>query len=92
MLCGNFSESRGKKLKLNDVDGNIFVKVLDVWCGREDCQELALAELPLLASVADRFQMTEVTSVLEEAAAHGRAAACPHRPRPRRDHPAAHRL
>ena len=67
MLCGNFSESTGKKLKLNDVDGNIFVKVLDVWCGREDCQEVALGELPLLASVADRFQMTEVTSVLEEA-------------------------
>jgi hypothetical protein len=67
MLCGNFSESTGKKLQLNDVDGTIFVKVLDVWCGRDDCQEVALAELPLLAIVADRFQMTEVTSVLEEA-------------------------
>ena len=29
---------------------------------------MALAELPLVASVADRFQMTEVTTVLEEAA------------------------
>ena len=67
MLCGNFSESTGKKLQLNDVDKTIFVKVLDVWCGRDDCQEVALAELPLLAIVADRFQMTEVTSVLEEA-------------------------
>jgi hypothetical protein len=67
MLCGNFSESTGKKLQLNDVDGTIFVKVLDVWCGRDDCQEVALAELPLLATVADQFQMTEVTSVLEEA-------------------------
>jgi hypothetical protein len=68
MLCGNFSESREKKLKLEDVDGTAFVKVLDVWCGRKDCQEVALGELQQLASVADRFQMTEVTSVLEAAA------------------------
>ncbi len=67
MLCGNFSESRGEKLTLDDVDGRVFIKALDVWCGRKDCQEVALGEVPLLASVADRFQMTEVTSVLEEA-------------------------
>ena len=67
MLCGNFIESREKHLKLDDVDGTAFVKALDVWCGRKDCQEVALGEKPLLASVADRFQMTEVTSVLEDA-------------------------
>ncbi len=68
MLCGNFSESKEKKLKLDDVDGTAFMKALDVWCGGKDCREVALGEIPLLASVADRFQMTEVTSVLEEAA------------------------
>uniref|UniRef100_A0A7S0QU85 BTB domain-containing protein n=1 Tax=Cryptomonas curvata TaxID=233186 RepID=A0A7S0QU85_9CRYP len=67
MLCGNFSESREKRLKLEDVDGSAFMKALDVCRGRKDCREVALGELPLLASVADRFQMTEVTSVLEEA-------------------------
>ena len=59
MLCGNFSESREKKLKLKDVDGTAFKKALDVWCGRKDCQEVALGEIPQLASVADRFSMTE---------------------------------
>ena len=67
MLCGNFSESKEKKLKLDDVDGRAFIKVLDVWCGRNDCQEVGLREIMNLASVADRFQITEVTSMLEEA-------------------------
>jgi hypothetical protein len=67
MLCGSFSESKGKKLKLKDVDGGIFLKALDVWCGREDCRELEWGELQRLANVADRFQMTDVLSVLEEA-------------------------
>ena len=66
MLCGNFSESKEKKLKLDDVDGRAFIKVLDVWCGRSDCQEVGLLEIANLASVADRFQVTEVevTSML----------------------------
>ncbi len=67
MLCGNFSESRGKKLKFDDIDGRVFIKALDIWCGRKDCQEVGLGEVPLLASVADRFQMSEVTLMLEEA-------------------------
>jgi hypothetical protein len=67
MLCGNFSESKRKKLKIDDVDGRAFIWALDVWCGRKDWQEVELGEVPLLVSVADRFQMTEVTSVLEEA-------------------------
>jgi hypothetical protein len=33
MLCGNFSESKRKKLKIDDVDG---IWALDVWCGRKD--------------------------------------------------------
>ncbi len=46
------------------MDGRAFAKALDIWCGR---QEVELGEVARIASVADRFQMTEVTSVLEEA-------------------------
>ena len=53
-------------LKLKDVEQRTFGKALDVWCGREDCQEVELGQVQQLASVADQFQMTEVTSVLEE--------------------------
>ena len=67
MLCGSFSESKSKRLKLNDVDQRAFVQVMDLWCGRKDCLEVELGEVEQLASVADQFQMTEVTSVLEEA-------------------------
>ncbi len=52
---------------LNDVDGKLFTKALDLWCGRKDCQEVELGEVEQLANVADRFQITAVTSVLEEA-------------------------
>ena len=67
MLCGSFSESKEKKLRLDDVEISAFTKTLDVWCGRADGQEMELHELQQLASVADRFQITEVTSALEEA-------------------------
>lgn len=65
MLCGDFSESKAKTLKLADVGEKDFVDVLDLWCGRK--QEVELGEVPQLASLADRFQMTEVTCLLEEA-------------------------
>ncbi len=42
MLCGNFSESREKKVMFEDIDGTSFKKALDVWYGRKDCQEVAL--------------------------------------------------
>ena len=66
MLCGSFSESKSKIMELKQVNQRPFVKAMDVWCGRKDCQELELGEVEQLASVADQFQMTEVTSVLEE--------------------------
>ena len=68
MLCGSFSESQGKKLKLLDVDGEIFIKALNVWCGRVDSRGMELGELEQLATMADRFQITEVVSAVEEAA------------------------
>jgi hypothetical protein len=42
MLCGSFIESNRKKLQLNDVDGEAFSKVLDIWCGKESCPEIGL--------------------------------------------------
>ncbi len=54
-------------MKLDDVDGKKFIKVLDLWCWREDDQKVELGEVQQLASVADRFQMTDVICVLEEA-------------------------
>ena len=48
MLCGSFSESKGKKLVVKDVDGKLFTKALDLWCGRKDCQEVELGEVQQL--------------------------------------------
>jgi hypothetical protein len=67
MLCGSFSESREKKLRLDDVERSTFIKTLDIWCGRVDGQVMELYEVQQLATVADLFQITEVTSLLEEA-------------------------
>ena len=67
MLCGSFSESKEKKLRLDDVEMRTFIKTLDIWCGRDDGQEMELCDVQQLAIVADRFQITEVTSLLEEA-------------------------
>jgi hypothetical protein len=67
MICGSFCESNEKKLHLQDVDWRSFGKALDVWCGKESNAEFGLDEVKELASVADRFQMTEVSSALDEA-------------------------
>jgi hypothetical protein len=68
MICGGFLESYGKTLNLKEVDGKAFGKVMDMWSGKVDCQsaEMEFGEVEELASVADRFQMTEVISTLEE--------------------------
>jgi hypothetical protein len=33
MICGKFSESKEKHLSIDDVDMEVFVKVLGLWCG-----------------------------------------------------------
>jgi hypothetical protein len=66
MICGYFSENAGEKLVLNEVDGILFEKVLDLWCGRNSGLEVEVPELLQLASVADRFQINDVLSLLEE--------------------------
>jgi hypothetical protein len=67
MVCGSFSESKEKKLRLDDVERRTLIKTLDIWCGRGDDQEMDFHEVQQLATMADRSQITEVTSLLEEA-------------------------
>jgi hypothetical protein len=65
MLCGSFIESHEKKLKFQDVNGVAFGKALGLWCGMESCAGMELGEVKELASVADRFQMTDVSSAID---------------------------
>jgi hypothetical protein len=67
MLCSKFRESKEKKLRFDDVERRTFIKTLDLWCGRGGDQEMELCEVQQLAIMADRFQITEVTYLLEEA-------------------------
>ena len=67
MICGSFNESGGRAMEVKDVDGAAFRKVLDLWCGRELETNADIDVLLKLGSVADRFQVTEVVTALEEA-------------------------
>ena len=66
MLCGNFAESNAKTMQLVDVDRVAFGKVLDLWCGKVCCEDMQMEEIRKLAEVADRFQITEIASALDE--------------------------
>ena len=57
MICGSFSESQTRRLKLEDVDGNSFGKVLNLWCGKEGRAEEELGDMMVMANVADRLEM-----------------------------------
>ena len=65
MLCGSFAESKAKTLQLKDVHEDAFGKALEICCGKDHGTELSLGDVKELASVADRFQMTEVIAVLD---------------------------
>ena len=41
-------------------------KALGLWYGKDNNSEMGLCEVKELASIADRFQMTEVASALDE--------------------------
>ncbi len=45
MLCGSFSESKDKELRLDDVEIRVFVKNLDLWYGEVDALEIVLHEV-----------------------------------------------
>jgi hypothetical protein len=59
------------------VDGSVLLDVLDLWCGRMHATDKSLTDALLLGSVADRFEVVEVVTALEEAiAAHLRVGVC----------------
>ena len=65
MVCGDFIESKKKKIDIYDVDGKSFGMVLDMWCGNVSFTEMELGAVIALTSVADRFQITDVALALE---------------------------
>jgi hypothetical protein len=67
MLFGDFREGVGRRLELDDVGGRVFGEVLDLWCGKEVCGDKELADVMMMASVADRLQMVDVATALEDA-------------------------
>jgi hypothetical protein len=67
MLFGDFREGAGRRLELEDVDGRVFGEVLDLWCEKEVRGDNVLVEVVMMASVADRLQVAEVASALEDA-------------------------
>ena len=75
MLCGGFIESKKKEIVLTDVDGKTFGKVMDIWCGKFNNVEMVLDEVKELAIVADRLQITEVSSALDETVARNLSVA-----------------
>ena len=66
MICGSFDESVERKVKLQDVGQKVFFDVLDLWCGTSLVPNQHLDYALELAITADRFEMMEVASALEE--------------------------
>ncbi len=50
---------------MRDVDAKAFSKVLDMWCGR-DVEVKGREDVQELAFLADRFQIPDVLSLLED--------------------------
>ena len=67
MLFGDFREGAIQLITLEDVDGRVFGDVFDVWCGKEVRGDKELADVMTMASVADRLQMVEAATALEDA-------------------------
>ena len=66
MICGSFREGMSQRLSLEDVDGNAFEAVLNLWCGKEGRAD-QLEDVIVMASVADRLEMLDVFAALEAA-------------------------
>ena len=67
MICGAFSEGMTRRVSLEEVDGKSFEEVLNLWCGKDCSNDKELNDVIVMASVADRLQMVEVVSALENA-------------------------
>ena len=66
MICGTFSEAKSRQLVIVDVDGEMFVTILHIWSGKGSMEGRSLEESIELAGVADRFQMKEVETEIED--------------------------
>ncbi len=64
-LCGNFLEGHQKRIEICDVNEMDFRAVLDLWCGKLDCECDELEKVMQLASIADRFEITDLSLTLE---------------------------
>jgi hypothetical protein len=67
MVCGCFKESASGRVELDDVEQMAFQEVVDLSCGKDGLEVKDLTHVMLLESIADRFQMTEVETELEDA-------------------------
>jgi hypothetical protein len=47
MMCGGFVESNRRILQLEDMDGALFGKVIDLWCGKEAGLQMELSSSSL---------------------------------------------
>ena len=66
MLCGGFRESSTRRLELEDVNDEIFAEVLEFWCGKKLSDNEDVEHLLALAGIADRFQIGEIATSLED--------------------------
>ena len=66
MICGPFSESQALRLELEDVEVNAYSDILNLWCGKEGLEDKTLDAIMAMASVADRLEMKEVATALED--------------------------
>jgi hypothetical protein len=66
MICGPFSERSQKKLRLVDTDATAFQTLMDLACGLQVLKIRDIAALTRLAALADRLQMVEVATALED--------------------------
>jgi hypothetical protein len=67
MICGPFKEGMTTRLELDDVNSMDYSNVLDMWCGKEGLRDKSLDDAMAMASVADRLEMMEVGTTLEDA-------------------------
>ena len=66
MVSGCFKETMIGYIRLEDVERKAFEQVLNLACGKDELDAYDLGHVMALASVADRFQITDVEAQLED--------------------------
>jgi hypothetical protein len=64
-ICCGFSESTERRLNLEDVDPQLFTKILDVWSGKDILEVTDMDYALRLAALADRFHIAEISAELD---------------------------